>query len=385
MAKSQYLLSVESRNRRSGEQFLRFFKKIFGKLDPILLAVTVLLNLYSVVILTGSTDVFGRSRLVMQIGMSVFGFILMTVISHLDYRFIVNRYWIFFLTFSVALLLVTALFGKTQGGNRSWLTVLSVGSTEITVQPSEFIKMTFICTFAKHLSMVGRGINHPRYLLGLLLHAGLIVGAILLSGDLGVALVYLAIILFMLFASGMSVFYDLGFFAVVAALFPFLWDLLGDYQQERILVGFNPSLDPLGKGMQPLLSRDAILNGGWFGRGLRGGEVHKILPASHTDFMFATICEKFGFVGGAIVILLLVVLVCRILYLAVNLKDDMGRLVAVGIGAMVVVQSIENIGMCLARLPVVGITLPFISYGGSSMLAIYILFGVMHSVAAHGK
>lgn len=385
MAKSQYLLSAVSRRRRLGEPVLRFFKKIFGKLDPILLAVTVLLNLYSAVILTGSTDVFGRSRLVMQIGMSVFGFILMTVISHLDYRFIVNRYWVFFLAFSVALLLVTALFGKTQGGNRSWLTVLSVGSTEITVQPSEFIKMTFICTFAKHLSMVGGQINHPKYLLFLLLHSGLIVGAILLSGDLGVALVYVAIILFMLFASGMSVFYDLGFFAVVAALFPFLWDLLGDYQQERILVGFNPSLDPLGKGMQPLLSRDAILNGGWFGCGLRGGEVHKILPASHTDFMFATICEKFGFVGGAIVILLLVVLVCRILYLAVNLKDDMGRLVAVGIGAMVVVQSIENIGMCLARLPVVGITLPFISYGGSSMLAIYILFGVMHSVAAHGK
>ena len=385
MGKRQYLLSGVSRSSRSGEPILRFLKKIFGKLDPILLVVTILLNLYSIVILTGSTDVFGKSRLVMQIGMSVFGFILMTVISHLDYRFIVNRYWIFFLVFSAVLLLVTALFGKTQGGNRSWLTVLSIGGTEITVQPSEFIKMTFICTFAKHLSMVGGRINRPKYLLGLLLHAGLIVGAILLSGDLGVALVYVAIILFMLFAAGMSVLYDLGLFTVVAVLFPFLWDLLGEYQQERILVGFNPSLDPLGKGMQPLLSRDAILNGGWLGCGFRGGEVHKILPASHTDFMFATICEKFGFVGGAVVILLLSILVCRILYLAVNLKDDMGRLVAVGIGAMVVVQSIENIGMCLAELPVVGITLPFISYGGSSMLAIYILFGVMHSVVAHGR
>ncbi len=385
MAKNQYFLSRTSRGSRSGEWLRRLFFTVFGKLDPILVAVTVLLNLYSVVILTGATDVFGRSRLVMQIGMSVFGFVLMTVISHLDYRFIVNRYWILFLAFSAILLLVTALFGNTQGGTRGWLTVFSLGGTEITVQPSEFIKMTFICTFAKHLSMVGGRINRPRYLLGLALHAGLIVGAILLSGDLGVALVYVAIILFMLFAAGMSVFYDLGLFAVVAALFPFLWDLLGDYQQERILVGFNPSLDPLGKGMQPLLSRDAILNGGFFGRGLRGGEVHRILPASHTDFMFATVCEKFGFVGGVVVILLLCALVCRILYLAMKLKDDMGRLIAVGIGAMVVVQSIENIGMCLAQLPVVGITLPFISYGGSSMLAIYILFGVMHSVAAHGK
>ena len=101
--------------------------------------------------------------------------------------------------------------------------------------------------------------------------------------------------------------------------------------------------------------------------------------------MFATVCEKFGFVGGALVILALGVLVSRILYLAVRLKDDMGRLIAVGVAAMVIVQSIENVGMCLAQLPVVGITLPFISYGGSSMLAIYLLFGVLHSVAAYGK
>lgn len=376
---------VTSHGRRSGGGLVHILRLVFGKLDPILLLCTLFLNLYSIVILYGSIDVFGRSRLVMQVSMTVLGFILMTVISHLDYRFIVNRYWIFFLVFSVALLLVTALFGKTQGGNQSWLTILSIGSTEITVQPSEFIKMTFICTFAKHLSMVGRYINHPKYLLGLALHAGAIVGTILLSGDLGVALVYVAIILFMLFAAGMSLFYDLGLAAILVALFPFLWDFLGDYQQERILVGFNPSLDPLGKGMQPLLSRDAILNGGWLGRGFRGGEVYEILPASHTDFMFATVCEKFGFVGGALVILALGVLVSRILYLAVRLKDDMGRLIAVGVAAMVIVQSIENVGMCLAQLPVVGITLPFISYGGSSMLAIYLLFGVLHSVAAYGK
>lgn len=358
---------------------------IFGKLDPVLLACTLFLNLYSIVILYCSIDVFGKSRLMMQVAMTVLGFLLMTVISHLDYRFIVNRYWIFFLGFSVVLLLVTALFGKTQGGNQSWLTVFSFGDTEITVQPSEFIKMTFICTFAKHLSMVGGYINHPKHLLGLALHAGAIVGTILLSGDLGVALVYVAIILFMLFAAGMSLFYDLGLAALLVAFFPFLWDLLGEYQQERILVGFNPELDPLGKGMQPLLSRDAILNGGWIGRGFRGGEVYEILPASHTDFMFATVCEKFGFIGGALVILALGLLVSRILYLAVSLKDDMGRLIAVGVAAMVIVQSIENIGMCLAELPVVGITLPFISYGGSSMLAIYLLFGVLHSVASHGK
>lgn len=386
MAKNSYLSMVTSSgNRQGGGSFSVLFKAVFGKLDPVLLLCTLFLNLYSVIILYGSIDVFGRSRLVMQVAMTVLGFILMTLISHIDYRFFVDRYWKPILILSAALLFFTAFFGKVQGGNQSWLTIISIGDTEISVQPSEFIKMTFICTFAMHLSTVGRYINHPFSLVKLALHAGAIVAPILLSGDLGVALVYMAIILFMLFAAGMSLFYDLGLFALLAAAFPFLWDFLDDYQQERILVGFNPELDPLGKGMQPLLSRDAIINGGWFGQGFRGGEVYEILPASHTDFMFATVCEKFGFFGGALVIIALCVLVSRILYLAVNLKDDMGRLIAVGVAAMVIVQSIENIGMCLAQLPVVGITLPFISYGGSSMLAIYLLFGVLHSVASHGK
>jgi rod shape determining protein RodA len=189
----------------------------------------------------------------------------------------------------------------------------------------------------------------------------------------------------MLFAAGMSLWYDLGLFAALTVAFPFLWDLLAAYQQERILVGFRPELDPLGKGYQPLLSRDGILHGGWFGKGVFGGEVYEELPASHTDFIFSTVCEKFGFIGGMLVILALGLLVYRILRLSLETRDGLGKLILVGIAAMVVVQSIENIGMCLAKLPVVGITLPFLSYGGSSMLAIYLLFGVLHSVASHGR
>lgn len=385
MATNSYRALLSSSERRQGGGLSYLLKRIFGRLDPVILVCTLFLNLFSVVILYGSLDVFGKSRLVMQVAMTVVGLVLMTVISHLDYRFIVNRYWIILLILSAGILLFTALFGTVQGGNRSWLTIISVGETEISVQPSEFVKLTFICTFAKHLSLVGGRINHPKQLLGLLLHAGIIVGAILLSGDLGVALVYAAIILFMLFAAGMSLLYDLGLLILGVAAFPFLWDMLEEYQQKRILVGFNPELDPLDKGYQPLMSRDAIINGGWFGKGFDGGAVYEEFSASHTDFMFATVCEKFGFFGGILVIVALCVLVCRILYLAIRLKDDMGRLIAVGVGAMLIVQSVENIGMCLAQLPVVGITLPFISYGGSSMLAIYLLFGVMHSVASHGK
>ena len=113
--------------------------------------------------------------------------------------------------------------------------------------------------------------------------------------------------------------------------------------------------------------------------------MYEELPASHTDFIFSTVCEKFGFIGGLLVIFALGLLVYRILRLSLETRDGLGKLILVGIAAMVVVQSVENIGMCLAKLPVVGITLPFLSYGGSSMLAIYLLFGVLHSVASHGR
>lgn len=385
MAKNAYLQTFSRTGRRRRNGFHDLVRRIFGTLDPVIFGCTLFLSLFSILTLYGGIENFGKSRLLMQIGMTALGILLMTVISHIDYRFIVNRYWLLFVIFSAGILVYTAVFGNVEGGNRSWLTVLEIGDFDITIQPSEFIKLFFICSFARHLVITGQKINRPASLALLFLHAGVVLCAILISGDLGVMLVYCGITLFMLYAAGMSLFYDLGIFCILVVLFPYLWDFLAEYQQERILVGFNPMLDPLGKGYQPLLSRDAILSGGWFGEGVFGGEIYCELPASHTDFMFATVCEKFGFFGGLAVLVALVVLVLRILYLALRMRDPLGKWISVGIASMLVVQSIENVGMCLAKLPVVGITLPFISYGGSSMLAIYLLFGVMHSVSSHGK
>ena len=139
----------------------------------------------------------------------------------------------------------------------------------------------------------------------------------------------------------------------------------------------------MGKGMQPLLSRQCIGNGGIFGIGLMGKGDYEILPASHTDFIFATICEKFGFVGGTVVVILLAVMVVRIFMIAKDCGKDYGGLICVGVGAILVVQTVENLGMCLAMLPVVGITLPFLSCGGSSVLATYVLLSLVHSVSGH--
>ena len=354
------------------------------RVDWVLLVCTTVLSVISLVTVYGAVDNFGMSKLRMQFAMTVLGLLLTFVMANLDYHVILDRLWLIMLVFSVGILGLTLVAGDTgaamETASKSWLTIPVVG---IAIQPSEFVKITFICTFAKHLHSVQATINRIRTLLGLGVHALLIVGLILASGDLGVALVYMALILGMLFGAGLHWGYFAGMAAALTVAFPFLWDLLASYQQDRIVVGFNPSLDPNDKGWQPLLSKQCIENGGLLGVGLHGGGDYEALTASHTDFILATVCEKFGFIGGLLVIATLAVLVMRVLWVGRQASHDYGMLIAVGVAAVLIAQTLENVGMCLAILPVVGITLPFLSCGGSSVLATYILVGMVHSVKAH--
>ncbi len=323
----------------------------------------------------------------MQLAMTLAGIIAMWVLANIDYKFFVDRLWLYLLVGSVALLILTLIFGSSGANrdtaNKSWLEIPFVG---IAIQPSEFVKIAFLCTFSKHIDTVKSKINKPLVLLGLLVHAGLIIALILLSGDLGVALVYIGIVAIMLFCAGLSGRYFLAAAAVAVIVFPFLWDFLKPYQQNRIIYGFAPQLDPQDYGMQPLMSRDTIASGGMFGIGLfTTGGMYEDLPASHTDFIFATVCEKLGFVGGAAVVCALAVLAIRLFWLSARCRDGVGKMMCCGVAAIIVLQSVENLYMCLALVPVVGITLPFVSAGGSSLLAMYMLFGLVHSVYAREK
>ena len=362
----------------------KYVKNCIKSVDPILFFCTLALSLISIVTILGAMDNFGTRKLIMQVAMTAAGVVATLIIANLDYHAIVDKLWIFLLAGSALILLVTLVVGSSgenmETANRSWLRIPVVG---VMIQPSEFVKIALVCTFAKHVTVVRERINKPKSLLFLALHAGLIVGLILLSGDLGVALVYMAFLAIMLFVGGLSGWYFLGGATAVVLAFPILWEFLAPYQQERIIVGFNPELDPMGKGMQPLLSKQCVANGGIFGIGLMGKGDYEILPASHTDFIFATICEKFGLIGGLVVIVLLAVMVIRILMIAKECGKDFGGLICVGVAAIIVVQTIENLGMCLAMLPVVGITLPFLSCGGSSVLATYVLLSLVHSVRGH--
>ena len=368
--------------------------KIFGltlgerikKIDPILFVTVAFLSFVSILTIFGSVENFGKSKLVMQVAMTVMGTVALFVLANIDYKLFVDRLYIVLFIVSVLLLTVTLIFGITgtnmETANKSWIKIPIIN---IAVQPSEFVKIAFLCTFSKHLDIVKDKINRPLTLLGVLAHAGVIVGLIIISGDLGVALVYMGIILIMLFCAGLSAWYFLGILAVAVIAFPFLWDFLQPYQQNRIIYGFAPHLDPEGFGRQPLMSREVISRGGFFGIGLFEHGMYEDLTASHTDFIFATVCEKFGFVGGALVVAALVTLTARLFWLGIKCRDMAGRLICCGCGAVIIIQTLENLWMCLALVPVVGITLPFVSAGGSSLLAMYMLVGLAHSVSAHEK
>ncbi len=356
-------------------------KQRIGMIDPVILICTLLLTAMSLATLWGGLGKmmdYGFSAFIVQVASIVMGIVMMLVITMIDYDEFIDKLGPIFFFGSLALLVITPIFGTSQGTNTSYLRFGPVG-----IQPSEFVKAAYIMTFSKHLAFVKDKINSFKSLIGLALHAGIIIGLILLSGDLGVALVYIAFTVVMLFSAGLSVWLFAGIGAVALIGFPYVWPLLHDYQQKRILVGFNPELDPLGKGMQPLLSRQAIANGGMWGQGIDGGSYYERLFASHTDFIFASFCEKFGFIGGALLIITLAVMVIRILMIARKSRCLTGTFICIGAAAIIIVQTLENIGMCLATLPVVGITLPFMSYGGSSMLSMYIIIGLVQSVRAH--
>lgn len=356
------------------------FLSLIRKMDYGLLWAMAALSAAGILTLTGGIASFGLKRVLMQAGATAAGFVLMFLIAAVDYRTLAEKLGIYLYGASVLILIVTLIFGTSEGENKSWLYLPLI---PFGIQPSEFVKAAFLLTFSYHLLRVRGRINKLKTLLGLAVHAGLIVGLILLSGDLGVALVYCGIIVVMLYYAGLKLRYFAGAGALIAAAWPVIWKFMRPDQRQRILVGFNPDLDPLGKGFQPIKSRSSVANGGFFGRGIFGGSVYEEFSASHTDFIFGTYAEKFGFIGAMLLIGLYIFIVIRIIRLSKLTQNDCGTYICAGFAAMIIVQTTENIGMCLGMLPVIGITLPYMSYGGSSVLAIYIATGILQSVAVH--
>lgn len=364
------------------KEFSVSMKEKLKSVDFVVLFAVLGMNLLSLVILAGAANEIGSRYLLVQTIASILGVFVMFTISFMDYDKIIKQYGIWIFAIAVFFMITVVLFGQGEQGNKAWLRIPGV---PFDIQPSEYCKFLFIMTFASHIKKVKDTINHPKSVLALALHAGIICGLVLLTGDLGSTLVYFGIVVIMLLVGGLSIWYFIGVIAVLVLASPILWNMLSELRQQRIICGFNPELDPLGYGFQALSSRRAIAAGGFLGSGWFGGTVYPGIHSNFADFIFATLAEKFGFFGCFAYMVLMGILIMRILWIARIARKDYGAYMCMGVVAILVFQTLENIGMCLAMLPVVGITLPFLSYGGSSVLAMYMIMGLVQSIKSHNQ
>jgi rod shape determining protein RodA len=281
----------------------------------------------------------------------------------------------------VVLLVAVALGGTLVNGSRRWL---SVGIARF--QPSELMKIALPLMLAWHFQRRDTRVNLLDYALALVLIA-VPVFLVRRQPDLGTALIIGATGFYVLYLAGLSWKIIVGLLAVAAAAAPLIWPLLHDYQQERILTFLDPSRDPLGAGYHSSQASIALGSGGVIGKGwLNGTQTHlDFLPERDTDFIFAVFGEEFGLIGVAVLLLLYALLIGRALAITMNASTLFTRLVSGAITLMFFTYAFVNMAMVSGLLPVVGVPLPLVSFGGTALISLFIGLGILMSVQANRK
>lgn len=325
----------------------------------------------------------GMSGAITQIVSSAVGIVLAIIISQIDYENICSA-WPIWAGLSLVLVVLTFTpLGLNASGtdDTAWL-ALGIGSFQLTFQPSEFMKIAFIITFSVHLTYVHDRIKQFRTILLLGLHAALPLMLVFAQGDDGTALVFVFIFLSMLFVSGINKLYYIGGLAAVCTAVPILWNFLSEDKKSRILCILPPYVDQYinSVGWQQYEGIKAIGSGQLTGVGyLNGG--NGFWFARNNDLIFTVAAEEFGFIGAIVLLILLCLLLAELMRCALRAQDRLGTYICVGMLALIGFQSIINLGMNLRLLPVIGITLPFFSAGGSSVATLYLGIGLVLSVS----
>ncbi len=352
--------------------------------DKLLFALCIAASTYGCIAVLSATNYTGSLRqFLMQFFAMTVGAIAVVVISSFDYRRL-TKIWPIVAAVPLFLVLLTFFIGYAPGetDDKAWLYLGGVS-----FQPSELLKVAFAITFGLHLSKVGKDINKFKNVVLLCIHAMIPVALIHFQGDDGTALIFFIMFLGMMFAAGLKLQYWLTALGIAIASVPIIYFIImNDDQRSRIISMFNIEGDLLGAGWQQWRGRIALANGGIFGQGLFKGtltQVKDAIPEGYNDFIFACIGEELGLLGCLAVIILLFAICLRILKLAKSTNDKFGFFICIGVFSMLAGQIIINLGMCLSVLPVIGVTLPFFSAGGTSLLCLYLSIGVVMSVYMH--
>lgn len=356
-------------------------KNIFKNMEWGILICTLLLIIIGTVALfsaTQSTEYDEFKKQIMWISISIPFFIIAIII---DYEWVAKISPVFYGVFLI--LLVAVLFTESVNGATSWF---SLGA--FSFQPSEFAKIFVILMFSNAVTKVqekGRDeISKPTMLALVLLIVAIPVLLIIKQPDYGTAIAFLMSMVLILFTAGIKKRYIITSIIAVIILVPLLYFfVLPEHAKTRIDVFLNPNLDPRGSGYNIIQSKLAIGAGQLFGMGLLKGNQTQLgfLYPKTTDFIFAVIGEEMGFVATAAIVILYVVLITKSIYVAKTAKDDLGSYIAMGIAGIFLFHMIENIGMTIGLLPITGVPLPFVSYGGSSLLTNFILVGLLLNIS----
>ncbi len=315
---------------------------------------------------------------ILAIVLGLIGFVIASCIPYEKYMHL----WKIVLAVNIVFQLSLIVLGTADSGNRSWIRFGGIG-----VQPAEIGKLLFIFTFARQINLYRFQLNKPRYLGYLFAQLAVVMLAIILpSRDVGVALSYAIIAVIMLFAAGLSLKWFAGGIVLGCAAIPVLWQVLTTQQKNRILVLFDPSVAP-NTYWQQEQSRIAIGAGRLLGKGyLHGSQTqYNMLPEKQTDFIFGVAGEEWGLIGCLVILVLLNLLIFRLFYIGFKTKGQFLSLLCFGVGAMFLYQTYENIFMCLGIGPVMGLTLPFFSYGGTSVATMFLAVGMVAGISMRTK
>lgn len=362
----------------------------FRRADMLLLLLCVLATVYGIILISSAARPYGAwGYLKIQIFCLVVGVFIFIIFSLLDFEHIAEK-WYLILLFNVFFIGSLYFFGiEGDSGNRNWL---SFSWMPFSIQPSEVVKVTFTVVLAKHFASLKGRINRPVPLLTTLIHLGMMVVLIIFcSYDYGSSLVYIFIYIFIALAAGVSFWWFGAAAASLAIFMPILLksDILRQDQKDRVMIIFDPSVDPTNQsiGWQAAQSKIALGSGGVTGQGLFHGTQTQsgAIPAQHTDFIFSVAGEELGLIGCIVIILLLVAIIIRCIHVGCQSRKPMSAMMCFGIAGMLLFQTFENIFMCMGLFPVIGLTLPFFSYGGSSLLGTYMAMGIVSSIRMKPK
>ncbi len=367
------------------KKFFSVTKRFIQETDNLLLILIIATSIFGVLMVYSTTrclledgQVIARDATVMIIA-AVAGILATLVISAIDYEFIM-KLWPIIGGFCIVLMIITLIFGAApieRPDSKCWLKI-----GEVYFQSSELVKIGFLITFSMHLELLRDRINNLKSVIALGVHAMIPVALVVLTGDMGSALVFIIMAVGLLFFAGLH----WGYFACGGLLLlsasPLIWMFVfSEYQKNRFLALFRPE-QFTDESFQQLLGLNALGSGGFWGTGFTKGIYTQggIVPESENDMIFTAIGEETGFFGCIVALGLLFAIVYKMIKIAKSSRDFSTQLFCYGMAVMISAQVLINIGMCLMILPVIGITLPFFSAGGSSTLCLYIGIGLVFSI-----